>query len=283
MNPIPPWAWIERSQAADGRIRAQRLGRGRGDRPALVALGDAPGGEERQRPAELELHQRRRERVRDGLIGADRLPELLALLHVADGELERPPADAARLERERRQRAGTEPRHELRAREPPTGRPARDDAERPRHVVRLQQLALGALELPDRVASDDGDARRGVEVGDERAGRERPARLSLGDLGLEVRRQGREHHGHGRPVRRVRERPPHLLEQDRLLEEAEAGAAVLLGDRDAGPAELGELLPGRLRDSRRGTRAPASRSSSCSGVNAKSISATSAGRARARR
>ena len=43
------------------------------------------------------------------------------------------------------------------------------------------------------------------------------------------------------------ERASHLLEQDRLLEEPEPGAAVLLRDRDAGPAELGELLPGRLR------------------------------------
>ena len=39
----------------------------------------------------------------------------------------------------------------------------------------------------------------------------------------------------------MRERTAHLLEQDRLLEEAEAGAAVRLGDRDPGPAELGEL------------------------------------------
>jgi hypothetical protein len=41
------------------------------------------------------------------------------------------------------------------------------------------------------------------------------------------------------------ERSPELLVQHGLLDEAEPGATELLGDRDARPAELGELRPGR--------------------------------------
>ena len=44
----------------------------------------------------------------------------------------------------------------------------------------------------------------------------------------------------------MEERPSGLLVEHRLVEEAEPGAAVLLGDRRAGPAELRELRPGRL-------------------------------------
>ena len=43
-----------------------------------------------------------------------------------------------------------------------------------------------------------------------------------------------------------RDGAPELLAQDRQLDRAEALAAVLLGDGDAGPAELAELLPQRL-------------------------------------
>ena len=43
------------------------------------------------------------------------------------------------------------------------------------------------------------------------------------------------------------ERAPELLEEHGLLDEGETRAAVLLRDRDPGPAELGELLPRRLR------------------------------------
>ena len=44
----------------------------------------------------------------------------------------------------------------------------------------------------------------------------------------------------------MEQRAATLLVQHRLVEEAEARAAVLLGDRGAGPAELRELAPGRL-------------------------------------
>ncbi len=228
------------------RVRAERLRRRRGEGSADVVLGDAPGREERERAAELELHQCRGERVRDRLVGADRLAELVALLREVDRELERPRPDAARLEGEGREGACPKLREQLGAREPSAGRTARHDAERPGHVVRLQHLALGPVELPDRVAADICDSRGGVEVGDERAARERPARLAAGHLGLQVARERGQHDGDRRPERRVRQGAPHLLEQDRLLEEAEPGASVLLRYRDPGPAELRELLPGRL-------------------------------------
>src|SRR5207253_2155210 len=39
------------------------------------------------------------------------------------------------------------------------------------------------------------------------------------------------------------ERAPELLQQDRLLDEAEADPALVLRDGDAEPAELGEVAP----------------------------------------
>jgi hypothetical protein len=45
----------------------------------------------------------------------------------------------------------------------------------------------------------------------------------------------------------VQQRTTRLLVDHRLLEEREPGAAVVLGDARAGPAELGERLPARLR------------------------------------
>jgi hypothetical protein len=50
----------------------------------------------------------------------------------------------------------------------------------------------------------------------------------------------REHRGQERDGR---DGAPELLAEDRELDRAEALTAVLLGDCDARPAELGELLP----------------------------------------
>jgi hypothetical protein len=52
---------------------------------------------------------------------------------------------------------------------------------------------------------------------------------------------GRQHGG--REVRSTVERPAQFLQDDGLLHEREAGAAVLLGDRDADQAELRARLP----------------------------------------
>ena len=81
------------------------------------------------------LEVRVRERVRDRLVGADDPPELLARAGVLDRELERPLADADRLEREDRQRAGTECGKHLRRAERASRLAARDDTERARLVV----------------------------------------------------------------------------------------------------------------------------------------------------
>ena len=51
---------------------------------------------------------------------------------------------------------------------------------------------------------------------------------------------------HGGQERDGRDRAAELLAQDRQLDGAEPLAAVLLGDGDAGPAELAELLPQRV-------------------------------------
>ena len=185
-----------------------------------------------------------RERVRDGLVGADDPPELLARAGILDRELERPLADADRLEREDRERAGTERGKHLGRAEPPSGLAAGDDAERARDVVRREHLALEPFELPDRVAADDRDVGRRVEVGDERRERERPAGLARRHGGLIGAVEVGEQAGR-RPERGVEERTPGLLVEHGLLEERQAGAAVLLGDRRTRPAELGELCPRR--------------------------------------
>ena len=60
----------------DRRLGRERLRSGGGERRALVVLGDAPGGPVDERARELDVGVRLRERVGDGLVGADRLAEL---------------------------------------------------------------------------------------------------------------------------------------------------------------------------------------------------------------
>ena len=123
---------------------------------------------------------------------------------------------------------------------------APDDAERARLVRRREDLPFTALELVDAVAADDRDALGGVEVGDERAERERPARLARRDCRSLLRRERGQRQPDRREVRTAVERAAELLEEHRLLEEGEAGAAVLLRDGHACPAELRQLRPRRL-------------------------------------
>ena len=228
----------------DRRLRRLGLRRGCRDCGVRLVVRDAPRRPPGERARELELEVRVRERVRDRLVGADDPPELLARPRVLDRELERPLADADRLEREDRERAGAERGKHLGRAERPAGLAAGDDAERARDVVRREHLALEPLELPDRVAADDRDVGRRVEVGDERRERERPARLARRDGSLIGAVEEGEQAGR-RPERGVEEHAPGLLVEHRLLEERQAGAAVLLGDRRTRPAELGELCPRR--------------------------------------
>src|SRR6185295_4517170 len=145
------------------RVRLRRRGRDRGLR---VSGRDAPRGPQSQRARELDPRVRVREWVRDRLVDADLLPELLARRRVLDGVLEREPRDAARLERECRLRAGLDLGDDRRVRESPPRLAAADDAQRARLVGGLEHFALGALELVDAVAADDGDAVGGVQVRD---------------------------------------------------------------------------------------------------------------------
>ena len=120
--------------------------------------------------------------MRHGLVDADLLAELLARRRVLERVLEREPRDAARLERERRLRARLDLAKHRGVREPLPGLTAAHDPERARLVRRREDFALSAVELVDPVAADNRNARRGVEVGHERAERERPARLTGRDL-----------------------------------------------------------------------------------------------------
>ena len=78
--------------------RPPRGGRGGGQRgrlaqPLGVGVG-RPGGEVGRRAGALGVQQHLRAAVRDGLEGADRHAELLAVLDVLERHLERPLADA---------------------------------------------------------------------------------------------------------------------------------------------------------------------------------------------
>src|SRR5581483_3075836 len=71
-----------------GHLRRVGLGRRGSDRRLLVSFGHGPGGPVRERPGELGQLVRVGEPVRDSLVDADRLAELLARLRVLDPELE---------------------------------------------------------------------------------------------------------------------------------------------------------------------------------------------------
>ena len=87
--------------------------------------------------------------------------------------------------------------------------------------------------------------------------RERPRRLAGGNLRLQIRRERREHERDGREVRAVVEGPAELLEEDGLLEEAEPGAALLLGRPRRPSSRAPPGRPTRASRWRPGTRAPA--------------------------
>ena len=80
-----PAVHLDRALArGDRRLGGERLRRGRRDRRLLVVLRDAPRRPVRERARELDVCVRVRELVRDGLVDADRLAELLARRRVLD-------------------------------------------------------------------------------------------------------------------------------------------------------------------------------------------------------
>ena len=121
--------------------------------------------------------------------------------------------------------------------------------------------AVAALEAPERARRVDGRELRAVRVvggavGDDAVDRaeprhepahlRRPARPPRRDRRTLLGAEPREREPDGAEVGAGVERVAELLEQDRLLQEAEPCAALLFGHRDAEPAELGELGPGVL-------------------------------------
>ena len=170
--------------------------------------------------------------MRDGLIGADLLAELLAVGDVGDAELERLLRDADGLHGERREQSQPD-RLEIAVDRLAVGRP--EPPERPRLVDGRERLTLGR-DGGHVVAQHPVD---GVEVRNEPVELDRP--------GVVVQlRQGGKDDGGGEERARV-ERPARLFEEDRLVDEGESAAATLLRNGDAEPAELAQLGERRVR------------------------------------
>ena len=169
--------------------------------------------------------------MRDRLVGADRPAELLALGDVLDAELERLLRDPDRLEREQR-RAGAAGGSKSPSSASPSSRAEpRAAGSRPR--------SRASRPRPEPSSCRRAAPGRPVQARHQLVERERPG--LLGDLGQRGQDDG------GRQERARVERAAGLLDQDRLLEEAEPGAAPLLGDRDAEPAQLAQLGQSALR------------------------------------
>src|SRR5262245_8752595 len=192
--------------------------------------------------------------MRDRLIGADRPAELLALARILDRHLGGPLSDACEL-RADGDGQPVPPGVEV-AGEPLAGS-VRDEAVAASRVDRLEGLELdlgGGRDQRSFAVEGDHDV-RGGQVAEEGAltvgeAAEGAGRLAGGELlqplgALFVRPGGRDDEG-GAGAAEERRRgagDPTLLEQDGELHHAESLATVLLGDRDAGPPELRDLLP----------------------------------------
>ena len=105
-------------------------------------------------------------------------------------------------------------------------------------LARLLRARLRRLRAPVELGIEEGDRRARVA---RRDGGEPALLLRLGAGELDRRRRKDR-----RPVRAGVRRPAHLLEEQGGLDHAEAAAAVRLGQREAEPAELRDLLPQRV-------------------------------------
>ena len=266
----------------------------------VVALGHAPRGPVGERASQLRQRVAVREPVRDGLVDADRLAELLTRLRVLDRRARARAATCRPLRaRARRTRACVSGRTRPRRRSPRrrgrrrAGRGAASNPSSP--ASRPQPAPRRACRRARRAR---GRRARGRGRASRRARPTSASRLQT-TCALQLGRQLRQRERDGREVRPRIERAAELLEQHRLLEEAEPGAPCLLRHRHADPAELRELLPrrrlpahvgvGELGDALRGIavgeerRAPRGAAAPARRRRRSPLSATSAGRARARR
>ena len=257
VKPMPPCAWIARSHALDRGVRRLRLRRGRRNGASGSSCGDAPGRPPRERAGELDLGERARERVRHRLVRPDPPPELLAVGDVGDAQLERAGGDADRLEGEDRERARPQRRQHVGAAERAARLAAGDDAERPALVARRRGSRARRrraprscrLRRPRRASRCRGRGRagRGRASSSRRPRRPLPGRRRAGTAAsVDVDQSGA-----------WRSARPASSWSTASSRNVEPGAAVLLGDRRARPAELGERVPTSARRSPRGTRAPA--------------------------
>ena len=183
--------------------------------------------------------------MRDRLEGADRDTELPPLGDVGHGHVERALADADELGRERAGAASGDVAPECR----PLPRHLRVAA---RRVDRLEpgDVRVGAVDHPRAAILDQDDHGGAVGVGREAGAAEATGQLAgrqpgepAGALRVGPAVLERERGERGAEERGRRDRVAELLEQDRQLDGAQPLAAVLLGDRDPGPAERAQLGP----------------------------------------
>ncbi len=215
---------------------------------------ECPRRVEDHRARSLDLEQHLRAGVRDGLVGADRAAELLALLRVGDGHLQRALCDADRFGAQRHGDdvggAGAVARQRV------EGAVGRDAPQPPRRVERLDGRRGRALGQRPAVAVAHHDHVGAVGVGHRgpavavaqrghRAARlargqaRQPARALLVAAGVGDERRG----GDGGQEGRGRQRGAELLLDHGQLDDAQAQPAVLLGHEQRRPAELADGRP----------------------------------------
>ena len=143
---MPPKVWIALwvTEFAASEARAFAMCAASGSDSGLRV--GAPRRVVGQRARLLDVPEHVGEPVRDRLIGADRAPELLALLCVLDRHVERPLGDADELGRERDRRALTAAGDVAVERVAPVGA---DPVVGPRRVDQVHALELGLRGLDD--------------------------------------------------------------------------------------------------------------------------------------
>ena len=186
---MPPCAWIARSQASTAASAAGAFaGGGRNRRPLAGRRHTTAPTTRASARARAPRASSRADARRPGSVPIGRPNCSRSATYSTASSSARAPTPTASSARSRASAA--ELRQHVGRAELAPGLAARDDAERAGLVARVEQLALAAVELEDPVAADDGDARRRVEVRDERSERERPARLACGDARLLLARAG---------------------------------------------------------------------------------------------
>ena len=163
VKPMPPCSWIAARGRRAARVRRPRLGdRRRAGQLRRVGVG-RPRREVRRRAAALGVEQHLRRLVLHGLERADRHAELLALLDVLDGHVERALRDADELGADTATSARSSAAADVarRARSPPA-----------RHAA----VAAGRVDRVDRLDRAALDERRGARRRRRRARRRRRPR-----------------------------------------------------------------------------------------------------------